>query len=193
MIKKYLLVVGIITAQFTIVKAQIDRSGFTFAIGTGTGFSAHAASYSVQKVGGFLSQIDEYGGFRSLTADLKVGWGFSPTIQAFYTFKFTPGNTTISPYKSLYNGLILNYSPINIAELIVGAGAGINVATDKKDEISRGVLVNISFAYEFNPHFLIEINTLFGQMGNNPPPGHMLDSTKEFAIYVTINYLYYRE
>lgn len=172
---------------------QFDRSGFTFSIGAGSGYSSHAASYSTEKTGGF-SQIDEYPGFRILGADLKVGWGFSPRMQLSYTFKYTPPSTTISPYQSVYHGFIGSYSPKTVAELIISMGAGVNSASDKnKGALSQGTLFNIAFGYEFNPHFLLELNTLFGKMDNSPPPQSFLSSSNEFSLILTIGYMFYRD
>jgi hypothetical protein len=76
--------------------------------------------------------------------------------------------------------------------LIYGAGAGINKAGNKEGKISQGTIGNLLLGYEFNPHFLMEVNTLFGKMDNTPPQDTYLESSNEFSFVVTFNYLFYK-
>jgi hypothetical protein len=173
--------------------AQVDRSGFSFGIGVGSAYSLHAGSYSLKEPGS-IGSIENYGGFRILTTDIKLGWGLKPRVQVFYTFKYAPSNTTVSPYLSMYQGLIVNFSFKSIEELMLGVGAGINQVKDKdKGELAQGALVNLSIAYEFIPHFLVELNTLFGKMNNTPPPLSFLNTSTEFSFAITVNYLFYQD
>ena len=158
-----------------------------YGVGFGFGLSKHAGSYQSETI---LNQIESFSSFRIIALDFKAGWGFGP-VQALYTLKVTPANSTISPYKSFYQGIILSYS--SQKNLIYSAGAGINKAGDKTGNLSRGTLVNLALGYEFNPKFLLEVNTLFGKMENTPPPDTYLNSNSEFSFVVTINYLFYRD
>lgn len=170
---------------------QVDRSGPSFSIGVGMGYSKHADSYSaVQET--IYNTVKDFSGFRILSTDLKIGWGYAPRAQAFYTLKYALPNTTISPYRSFYQGVLFTYSFKSLEKLIYGAGIGINKAGDKAGKISEGTLANISLAYEFNPHFLLELNTLFGKMENSPPQDTYLDSNREFSMIITFNYLFYK-
>lgn len=170
---------------------QVDRSGPSFGIGIGLGYSKHADSYSaVQET--IFNTVKEYSGFRILSTDLKIGWGLTPRAQVFYTLKYALPNTTISPYRSFYQGILFNYSFSSLEKLIYGGGIGINKAGDKNGKISRGTLANISLGYEFNPNFLMELNTLFGEMKNSPHPNTFLDSSREFSMILTFNYLFYK-
>lgn len=174
------------------VSGQVDRSGFTFGIGVGSGFSKHAGSYSVLKDPVF-GIIDEYSGFRILAADLKVGWGISPRTRVYYTLIYTPPNTTISPYQSFYQGVALAYSPKSLEELIISLGAGVNKARDGDKKLGQGTMINMALGYEFNPHAILELNTIFGKMENTPPPLASFSTSSEFAFFITINYLFYRD
>ena len=190
---KRTILLSIVTLFFlTDAAGQVDRSGFIFGIGIGSGYSKHAASYSVVKDPAF-GIIEEYSGFRILAADLKVGWGFKPRAHVYYTIKYSPPNTTISPYQSFYQGMALAYSPKSQEKLIITAGAGINKAHDKGDKLGQGTMANIALGYEINPHFILEVNTIFGKMENTPPPLASLSTSSEFAFYITINYLFYRD
>jgi len=168
------------------VSGQVKKSGIMYGIGLGFGLSKHAGSYEKETI---INTIESFSSFRILAIDLKAGWGFGK-IQSFYTLKLTPANSTISPYKSFYQGILLSYSPAN--KLIYSAGAGINKAGDKSGNLSRGTLVNLALGYEFNPRFLVEINTLFGKMENTPPPNTYLNSESEFSFVLTFNYLFYK-
>lgn len=170
--------------------AQVNRSGFNFAVGAGFGYSNHAEAYIVEEK---LGIIEEYSGFRAFSTNLKVGWGITPRAQVFYTLHFTPPNATISPYESVYHGGIIAYSFESVENLLISAGAGINIAHDmNKGELARGTLGNIAVAYEFSPHFSLELNSIFGKMENNPPPLSFFSSSKEFSLMLTINYLFYK-
>lgn len=168
------------------VSGQIKKTGLMYGVGFGFGFSKHAGSYQSETI---LNEIESFSSFRIIALDFKAGWGFGP-VQALYTMKLTPANTTISPYRSFYHGGLLSYSAEN--KLIYSLGAGINKAGDKSGNISRGTLINLALGYEFNPKFLLEVNTLFGKMENTPPPDIYLNSDSEFSFIVTINYLFYR-
>jgi len=174
------------------VHAQVDRSGFTFGIGIGTGYSKHADSYSALKES-FFRTIDEFSGFRIMAVDLKVGWGFTQRAQVYYTIKYSLPNTTISPYRSFYQGLVIANSSKSLEKLIYGIGVGINKAGNKEGKISQGTIGNIVLAYELNPHFLVEVNTLFGKMENDPYTDTYLNSANEFSFVITFNYLFYRK
>ena len=190
---KKTIVLSIMTLLFlTETSGQADRSGFNFGIGIGSGYSKHAGSYSVISDPAF-GIIEEYSGFRILAADMKIGWGITPRAGVFYTIKYSPPNTTISPYQSFYQGLIFSYSPKSQEKLIISAGAGINKARDKDDKLGQGTMANIAFGYEINPHFVLELNTIFGKMENTPPPLASFSTSSEFAFFITINYLYYRD
>lgn len=191
-IKRTILLLIVNLFLLTDAVGQVDRSGFIFGMGIGSGYSKHAGSYSVVKDPAF-NIIDEYSGFRILAADLKVGWGFNPRALVYYTIKYSPPNTTISPYQSFYQGMALAYSPKSQEKLIITAGAGINKARDKKGKLGQGTMANIAFGYEINPHFILEVNTIFGKMENTPPPLATLSTSSEFAFYITINYLHYRD
>jgi len=185
---KRVLILSVISLLMTSgVSGQIKKTGLMYGIGAGFGFSKHAGSYQSLTI---LNQIETFSSFRIIALDFKVGWGFGP-VQALYTLKVTPANSTISPYRSLYQGLILSYSSQN--NLVYSAGAGIHKAGDKSGNLSRGILANLGLGYEFNPKFLLEANTLWGKMENTPPPDTYLNSNSEFSFVLTINYLFYRD
>jgi hypothetical protein len=186
-IKKVLLLSVISLVIISAVSGQIKKTGLMYGAGFGFGLSKHAGSYQSETI---LNQIETFSSFRIIALDFKAGWGFGP-VQTFYTLKVTPANTTISPYKSFYQGILISYSSQN--NLIYSAGAGINKAGDKTGSLSRGTLANLVLGYEFNPKFLLEVNLLFGKMENSPPPDTYLNSNNEFSFVLTINYLFYRD
>ncbi len=173
------------------VYGQIDRSGFMFGMGIGSGFSQHAASYSVVEDTTF-NIVNDFKGFRILVADIRVGWGFTPGLAASYNLKYSPYNTTISPYNSLYQGILIGYSPKNSTESIFSLGIGVNEANDRKLKLGHGILIQAGAAREFTPHFLVEANVTFGEMNNRSYTDRFLDSTREFSFQLTLNYLFYR-
>lgn len=184
---KLIIVTVIVILAATEASGQIRKSGLMYGVGFGFGLSKHAGSYQSETI---LNEIETFSSFRIIALDLKAGWGFGH-VQAFYTLKLTPANTTISPYKSFYQGGLLSYSAEN--KLIVSMGAGIHKAGDKSGNLSRGTLINLALGYEFDPKFLLEVNTLIGKIENTPPPDTFLNSDSEFSFIVTINYLFYRD
>jgi len=194
MIKKFLLIVGSSIILSSASTAQIERSGFNFGVSAGTGYSRHAAAYSAQKIGGFPGHVTDFGGFRAFTLNTKLGWGVTPRAQVFYAIRYTPPNTTISPYQAFYQGLLVNYSAGYLGDIIFGLGAGISKVSDKNEgSIAQGTLVYLSVAHEFSPHFQIELSSLFGKMNNSPPPLSSFDSSAEFSLYFTLNYIFYKD
>jgi len=191
-LKRWILLSLVTLVSLTDATGQVDRSGFIFGIGIGSGYSKHAGSYSIVRSTS-LGKSEEYSGFRILAADLKVGWGFARRAQVYYTFKYSPANSTISPYQSLYQGVALAYSPKSLELFIISVGAGINNTRDRNEKLGKGTMANFALGYEINPHFLLEVNTIFGKMENTPPPSTLLDTSNEFAFYITFTYLFYRD
>jgi len=186
---KVILLVLTICLLSTNVICQIDRSGFAFGFGIGFGYSKHADSYTAIE-DPLIGIVEDFGGVRVMSMDLKIGWGYAPRAMVFWTLKYTPPFIG-SPYRSTYHGPALTYSPEFLESLIFIAGAGINKVGDKEGKLGRGYLTNIGLAYEFSPNVLVEANTVFGKMDNMPSRNRFFSTSKEFFFNLTFNYLFY--
>ena len=97
-----------------------DRLGLNWSIGFGIGYSSHASSY-------FLDdglRIKEFSGFRAVVLDTKIGWRFHESLAVFGTWKYSPGNATVSPYRSTYLGGGIAYHFGDSKQFSINGGLG---------------------------------------------------------------------
>lgn len=138
-----------------------DRLGLNWSIGYGLGHSSHASSYAVDD--GFRTK--QFSGFRTIVLDTKIGWGFHKNIVAFGTWKFSPGNTTISPYRSNFLGGGLSVYFGDLQQFAIHGGAGKYQAKISRNEVvGNGLLVNYGAVVKLSNNFGVEINVLSGKL-----------------------------
>lgn len=167
------------------------RKGPVFGFGAGTGYSNHAASYTYRESAGVFKKR---GGYRMFTINLEAGYAFSPKFILNYNFKYSPPNTTISPYNSTYHGGEINVSPARWGRGLIVLGGGYQAVSDKQGFLAEGFLINAGIGYEISKHFVFEMINVAGFLESNVNADRevrFLDSTEEFAVIFSVNYLFY--
>ncbi len=167
---------------------QPDKTGIIVGIGLGMGFSKHADSYFIEE----RFRTKEFSGFRAMALDLKAGWGINNHILLFGTSKMSPSNTTISPYRSIYNGggVAINF-PSNPKVYWIGGLGHIRTGVEKGKKMGTGTMVNLGVSIEMIPHLMAEVNTLFGRIKNTTDLDPYPYSKNEFYLQMTLSYLIY--
>lgn len=160
-------------------RPEDDKRGLKFGLGYSAGYSSHAKSYVVT----FLS-VNDYSGFRIIVLDARLGWRFHQKIGVYGTWRFSPSNATISPYRSLYRGGYVAFYPTPSTNLSLHGGVGKYESKVSKEETAGdGLLVNIGMAVEIRDHFLFEINILTGSMdAGNVDPNPFIDREFNFTM-----------
>ena len=171
------------------LQAQFGDSGFLLSIGVGTGYSSHADSYQVIRNLGNGDQIREYSGYRIFVLESKLGWTIGESAEVYAFGQVSPGNSTITPYRSFYAGVAGAYAPMYHTPLYLRAGAGFKRAgIEKGSTVGEGILTNIGIGYGLAPRWFVELNTAFGKMDPVDPPDPDPFSTKDFLLRVQIFY-----
>lgn len=178
------------------VKLSFDniqkRKGLMFGFGLGTGYSNHAASYTVRSDG--FGNFKELSGYRLMTLNFEIGYGLSPKFFINYNYKYSPPNTTVSAYQSTYHGGELNFSPGRWGRGLITLGGGYQIAKDKEGTLADGYLVNAGLGYEVSPHFVFEMTNFLGTMNNKVDEktgNRFMNTSTEFILQISINYLFY--
>ena len=168
-----------------------DRRGLLLGFGVGTGFSKHAASYTVIDP---IAGDEKLSGYRIITLIVEPGYGVTPHTLIKYSLKYSPPNTTISPYQSTYHGITLNRSPKGWNKGLILLSAGYQKVSDKKGKLSEGLLIEAGLGYEISPHFIFQFSNSLGPMKNfitDPSDARSLDSSFELMISFSVNYIIY--
>ena len=168
------------------------RKGIMFGFGMGTGYSNHAASYTIRADG--FGNFKELSGYRLVTLNFEIGFGLSPKFFINYNYKYSPPNTTISAYQTNYHGGELNFSPGRWGRGIITLGGGYQVSKDKEGTLADGYLVNAGLGYEVSPHFVFEMTNFLGSMNNKVDEktgNRFLNTSTEFILLISVNYLFY--
>lgn len=138
-----------------------DYLGLNWSIGLGVGYSSHASSYFIDE--GY--RIKEFSGFRSMVLDTKISWRFYERIAIFGTWKYAPGNSIISPYRSNYLGGGLAYYFGDLHQFSLHGGLGNYQAKVGRNEVfGNGLLVNYGMVTKFTDNFGFELNVLNGKI-----------------------------
>ena len=134
-----------------------DGLGLNWSIGFGIGYSSHASSYSFDDG----LRIKEFSGFRSIVMDTKIGWRFYERVAIFGTWKYSPNNAIISPYRSNYLGGGVSYYFGDSQQFSVHGGLGRYQAKVERNEVfGNGLLVNYGMILRFTNNFGFELNVL---------------------------------
>jgi len=178
------------------VKLSFDniqkRKGLMFGFGLGTGYSNHAASYTVRS--DVLGNFKELSGYRLMTLNFEIGYGLSSKFFINYNYKYSPSNTTVSKYQSTYHGGEINLSPGRWGRGLITLGGGYQVAKDKEGTLADGYLVNAGLGYEVSPHFVFEMTNFLGSMNNKVDEktgNRFMNTSTEFILQISINYVFY--
>lgn len=162
---------------------RADDRGLTWSIGYGFGYSSHAAAYFVQED----FRVKDFSGIRVIVLDSKIGWRFGERIGLFGTWKYSPGNSTISPYRSTYFGGALAFY---FEGLSIHGGIGTFQSKLEKNEIAgKGRLTNLGITLHLTSNFACELNVLTGKMQPGDVVPYLVDST-EFNFTVGMAYLF---
>jgi hypothetical protein len=107
----------------------------------------------------------------------------------YLTANVSPGNTTITPYRSTYAGVAASQSFGYASSFYVKGGAGYySAGIEKGKKVGSGILANLSVGMAMSPKSYLELNTYFGKLDEenylNPNPFN----SGEFQITVLISY-----
>lgn len=157
-----------------------------WSLGLGIGHSSHASSYAVDD--GF--RIKEFSGFRSIVLDTKIGLRFHEIIGAFGTWKFAPGNSIISPYRSNYlgGGLAIYFGYEKQFSIHGGLGS-YQAKVDKNEILGSGLLINYGAMIQLSNNFGFEFNILSGKIEADSATPFRIDST-EFNVVTGVAILF---
>lgn len=155
-----ILALGLIFVS-TNAQAQFGDKGFLFSLAAGTGYSAHADSYEVDEV----YRIREYPGVRIFNLETKVGWNFGEQTAVYATGSVSPGNTTVTPYRSYSAGIGASQSFGYASSFYAKAGAVYySAGVEKGHTVGTGILTNIGVGVAVGPKSFFELNTFFGKL-----------------------------
>lgn len=145
-------------------KRNIDEDnplGLNWSIGLGVGYSAHASSYSEDNG----LRVKEFSGFRAIVLDAKIGWSFFERIGIFGTWKYAPGNSIISPYRSNYLGGGLACYFGDLQQFSIHGGLGkYQTKVGRSEGFGNGLLVNYGTVIKLTDNFGFELNVLSGKV-----------------------------
>jgi len=145
----------------TIAGAQFGEKGFLFSLAAGTGYSAHADSYQLVEP----YRVREYPGIRIFIVETKVGWNFGEQTAIYLTGSVSPGNTTITPYRSYSTGIGISQSLGYASSFYVKGGAVYySSGIEKGLTVGTGILANLGLGVSVGPRTYFEFNTFFGKL-----------------------------
>ena len=154
-----------------------------WSIGFGLGHSSHAAAYSIER----NFNVKNFSGFRTIVLDSKIGIGFHENIVLFGTWKYAPGNSTISPYRSNYFGGALAY---HFYRFSIHGGLGtLQSKIDKNEIAGKGLLLDLGMLIQLSPNFGCELTVLSGEMEPGTVPSYASES-REFNFTVGFAYVF---
>jgi hypothetical protein len=158
----YKIVLGLgLLMTTTFAQAQFGEKGFLFSLGAGTGYSSHADSYQV--VEDF--RVREYPGVRIFIVEAKLGWNFGEQTSVYATGNVSPGNTTITPYRSYSAGIGISQSfGITSSFYAKGGAAYYSAGIEKGQTVGTGILTNLGIGVAVGPRSYFEFNTHFGKL-----------------------------
>lgn len=142
-------------------KIEEDYLGLNWSIGLGIGYSSHAAAYTFDDG----LRIKEFSGFRAVALDTKVGWRFHKRVAIFGTWKYSPGNATISPFRSNYLGGGLVYYFGDSEQFAINGGLGeYQTKVGRNEGFGNGLLMNYGMMIKFTKKLGFELNVLSGKI-----------------------------
>ena len=155
-----ILALGLIVTS-THAKAQFGEKGVLFSLAAGTGYSSHADSYQVVE----SFRVREYPGIRIFNVEAKLGWNFGEQTAIYLTAAASPGNTTITPYRSYSTGIGISQSLGYASSFYVKGGAVYySAGIEKGKTVGTGILTNLGVGVGVGPRSYFEFNTCFGKL-----------------------------
>jgi len=179
-VSKIILISGLIMTA-TISQAQFGEKGLLFSLAVGTGYSAHADSY--QLVEPF--RVRDYPGVRIFILETKVGWNFGEQTSIYVTGAVSPGNTTITPYRSYSAGIGISQSLGYASSFYVKGGAVYySAGIENGLTVGTGILTNLGIGIAVGPKSYFELNTYFGRLDeeNYLDPNPFISNEFQFNI-----------
>ncbi len=160
-----------------------DHRGLNWSIGYGFGHSSHASAYSEDNG----LRVKNFSGIRPIVLDSKIGLGVHENIVLFGTWKYAPGNSTISPYRSNYLGGALAYY---FHRFSIHGGLGTFKSKLEKNEIAgKGLLMDLGMMIQLSSNFGFELTILSGKMEPGNVESYLTDST-EFNFTLGLAYVF---
>ena len=155
-----ILALGLIMTS-TNANAQFGDKGILFSLAAGTGYSSHADSYQVVE----SFRVREYPGIRIFILETKLGWNFGEQTSIYLTGTVSPGNTTITPYRSYSTGIGISQSLGYASSFYVKGGAVYySSGVEKGLTVGTGILTNLGVGVGVGPRSYFEFNTFFGKL-----------------------------
>lgn len=181
------VIIGIVLCASN-VGAQFGEPGLLFSIGVGTGYSSHADSYQLIEP---AVRIRDYPGYRIFVIESKIGWKFGEQTAVYLNGNVSPGNTTITPYRSFYAGIGISQSLSFASTFFLKGGVGYSYAAVEKDKsVGTGILVNLGVGFDLGKKFYVDINTFFGKYDEDtyldPNPFNAGEFQFNIILYYTI-------
>jgi len=160
-------------APSTKAKSDEKEGRLEWSIGFGVGYSTHAASYSID----YRFRKKEFSGFRSIVLDTKIGWRLYESLVIFGTWKYAPGNSIISPYRSNYLGGGIAYYFGDWQHFSIHGGLGkYQTKVGRNELFGNGLLVNYGTTIKLTDSFGFELNVLHGKIKPDTTNSNILDS-----------------
>jgi hypothetical protein len=146
-----------------VLLSQLSFGQLNFSFGIGMGSSTHAESYIIDE--GFV--VRRYSGFRQMELEAKIGWTFKEYTSLYVLGRFSPSNSSISPYKETYTGIGL-YQDLPFANwctVILGAGSK-SSSTKRHGTLGKGTLIDTGLGFNISNKVYLEFHRLGGKMNN---------------------------
>ena len=173
----------------TMVGTAQPKGGFSGGFGAGWGWSSNASNYKQIIIGNPLLPFQDFSGFRIFVTQANLGYRTQRFLYS-YTVKYSPGNSTISPYGIFYHGPSISFIP---GKFKFNAGISWEKATARLGDIAEGQVTEFGIGYKFTRRSFIEFNLLYGDLEIlELHPWARLYSNKEVAFYFTLNFYFSR-
>lgn len=140
------------------------RKGITLGIGYGFGYSKHAGEYEESTDYRTL----QFSGLRAIVLESKIGWRISNRFEIYGNAQYTPSNTTISPYRSLFYGSSIAYYFKSHPKFSIHGGFGkYNSNIKGIGGSGSGNLVSAALSWQASGLIHFDIKLLAGKMNKS--------------------------
>lgn len=147
--------------EYEVYDDELIRKGITLGIGFGVGHSSHANAYEERD----MFSYHKFGGLRGIVLDGKIGWRLSDSFEVYSNLQFSPSNTTISPYRSIFLGGAIAYYLKNTPQYSFHIGSGIYQSNIKKlGSTGNGNLFSGAISWQVSKNFFFDMKILTGKM-----------------------------
>ncbi len=155
------------------------ESGRITTLGIGTGFSDHAASYHI--IENFRTRF--YPSFRAVTFEGKAGWNFADMTSIYEIARISPGNSTISPYRSFYFGAGIAQSIPGQDKLYLLLAYGkYSSSIGEGRKVGSGNLLHGGLGYNIDDGLFVELTYMGGQLSGIDESVNIQDSEANISV-----------